>query len=164
MNKNQLKLYIDFKSPGAYLAVTPSLKLAEEFGLTVDWRPINTRQEELPPEPTHSDAANEEPEDRGATHRRVRALARRQTHELYAHLRDIPLRFPQEVGCTDLALATLAALDEPAEIKDRFVELAFESYWVKGDNRNDPTVVTGLLEQVGAATAAPQTDEVTTIL
>ena len=51
MNNNQLRLYIDFKSPGAYLAVTPSLKLAEEFGLTVDWRPINTRQEELPPEP-----------------------------------------------------------------------------------------------------------------
>src|ERR1700674_5016655 len=35
-----LIVYIDYKSPYAYLAVDPTYALAEELGLEVDWRPF----------------------------------------------------------------------------------------------------------------------------
>ncbi|HZP45132.1 MAG TPA: DsbA family protein [Candidatus Binataceae bacterium] len=34
-------VYIDFKSPYAYLAVAPTRALADELGLEIDWRPFN---------------------------------------------------------------------------------------------------------------------------
>ncbi len=35
-----LTVYIDFKSPYAYLAVEPTRRLAEELGITIDWQPF----------------------------------------------------------------------------------------------------------------------------
>ena len=35
-----LRVYIDFKSPFAYLAVEPTRSLAAELGITVDWLPF----------------------------------------------------------------------------------------------------------------------------
>ena len=35
-----LTVYIDFKSPYAYLAIEPARRLARELGITIDWRPF----------------------------------------------------------------------------------------------------------------------------
>ena len=35
-----LIVYVDFKSPYAYLAVDPTRALARELGVEVDWRPL----------------------------------------------------------------------------------------------------------------------------
>ena len=97
-----LRVYIDFKSPAAYLAFKPTLALAERKDLTLDWQPIRTRQQPVPAE-----AADE---DRGTTHRRVRAQARRDTHLFYAQVQGVPMRFPTGAFPeTDLALACLGA-------------------------------------------------------
>lgn len=39
MPARTLKLYIDYKSPYAYLAVAPAYRLAEETGVEIDWLP-----------------------------------------------------------------------------------------------------------------------------
>lgn len=39
MTKRSLTLYIDYKSPYAYLAKDPAYRLAEETGATIDWLP-----------------------------------------------------------------------------------------------------------------------------
>ena len=37
---NRLILYLDFKSPYAYLAKDPAKQLEREFGIEIDWRPL----------------------------------------------------------------------------------------------------------------------------
>ena len=39
MPVHTLKLYIDYKSPYAYLAKDPAYALAEETGVAIDWLP-----------------------------------------------------------------------------------------------------------------------------
>ena len=132
-----LEIFVDFKSPGSYLALAPALELAERLSLDIEWRPLQTRQESVP------EAAAEE--TRGETHRRVRAEARRRVHKKYAAIRDLPMKFPHHPGNSDLALAALLLLDHPLP----FIQGAFNAYWAKGADLNDAAVVDGLLQASG---------------
>ncbi|NNL84235.1 MAG: hypothetical protein HKP27_01195 [Myxococcales bacterium] len=129
-----LQVFIDFKSPAAYLAYQPTRALAKELGVTVDWQPIRTNQNSIP--------VKQADEDVRARHRRVRAKARRETHLHYAKVQNIPMQFPEPPGCTDLALAVLAELGSC----DPFVSRAFEAYWRDNMNLNEADVVQSLLE------------------
>lgn len=129
-----LQVFIDFKSPAAYLAQQPTRALAQELGVALDWQPINTRQKPIPTESVDEDVS--------ARHRRVRAIARRDTHLHYAKVQNLPMHFPESPGSTDLALAVLAALD----VRDAFVSRAFDAYWQDNLNLNDPEIVQSLLD------------------
>lgn len=133
-----LKFYIDFKSPAAYLAMKPTLLLIEKYGLAVTWRPYKTVQHAVPPRRS----TDQKPE----IHRRVRAIARRDAHLLYAGVQGIPMTFPQPPGETDLALAALTLIDSSPTA---YVQAAFTAYWADGVNLNDHAVVSRLLEQTG---------------
>ena len=133
---NTLRVYIDFKSPAAYLAFKPTLALAERKDLTLDWQPIRTRQQPVPAE-----AADE---DRGTTHRRVRAQARWDTHLFYAQVQGVPMRFPTGAfPDTDLALACLGALSNATQ----FIATCFEAYWTLGADLNHPETVANILQR-----------------
>ena len=43
-----IKAYIDFKSLECFLAIEPIILLAEEYGVTIDWRPFEKRMLEIP--------------------------------------------------------------------------------------------------------------------
>ena len=133
-----LTIYIDFKSPAAYLAMKPTLALIEKHALDVDWRPFKTVQQSVPPE----EPTDQKPE----IHRRVRALARRNTHLTYADVQGVPMNFQDPPGVTDLALA---ALTDVAGSPVDFIQAAFKAYWVDGADLNDPQVVAALLTDSG---------------
>jgi 2-hydroxychromene-2-carboxylate isomerase len=139
----QLDLYIDFGSPGAYLAFKPTLALITDFKLDVRWLPYATKQTPIP--------AVTADENRGETHRRVRATARQQTHLKYAHLQNTPMHFADEPGNTRLAMAALLYVQErstQARVED-FVTGAYHAYWADQLDLDDTTVITNLLEQSG---------------
>ncbi len=142
-----LRIYIDFKAPAAYLALKPTLAFLEEVGVAGEWRPFVTQQQPVPAEAPD--------EDRGATHRRVRALARQRTHLHYADVQGVTMHFPAGnfPGCT-LALAAMTLLSEPVP----FIEAAFASYWTLGEDLDDPAVVTRLLNEVNANAALDSLD------
>ncbi|MEM9571228.1 MAG: DsbA family protein [Pseudomonadota bacterium] len=141
-----LTVYIDFKSPGAYLAIAPTLELAERFGVAIDWRPFRTIERDVPK------LGNEETV--GESHRRVRAAALRAQSVKYAKRQGIDLNFPPQLGSTDLALGALASLDgDPLP----FINSAFSAYWDGHANLDDLEVVRELVaENGGAAIAEPQ--------
>ena len=60
-----LSVYLDFKSPGAYLAMSPTLALVERLSLEVDWKPFRVIERDVP-------KLGKE-ETVGESHRRVRA-------------------------------------------------------------------------------------------
>ena len=144
-----LDVYIDFKSPEAYLAFAPTLAL-QERGIAVRWLPYNTVQRGIPELPEQA--------TKGDIHRRIRAQLRVSTHQLYAKLRKLPMHFRDQPGVTYKALAALA--HQPFNAK--FVELAFDAYWNAQRDLDDASVVDELLERSGADLKFADIDKDTT--
>ncbi len=129
-----LTCYIDFKSAAAYLALKPTLSLADRLGVEVEWRPFVTVERDVP--------KLGQQETVGESHRRVRAASQRALAIKYAAHQEIDLRFPPELGATDLALGVLAEL--PGD-RLPFIRAGFEAYWTEHQNLNDPEVVAQML-------------------
>lgn len=129
-----LTIYIDFKSPGSYLAMRPALALANRHGVTLDWKPFRTVERDVPKLENKANV--------GETHRRVRAASRRSIHQKYAKIQGIDLQFPSETSDTDLALGSLALVKgNPIA----FIEAAFSAYWIDHADLNEIGVVQQLL-------------------
>ena len=137
-----LTVYLDFKSPGAYLAMSPTLALVDRLSLTVDWKPFRVIERDVP-------KLGKE-ETVGESHRRVRAESQRRLAVKYAAHQGIDLKFPEKAGVTDLALGVLGAIDG-----DRlpYMQAAFEAYWEAHADLDDPTVVLAILDKSGASLA-----------
>ena len=139
-NKSDIKLtlFIDFKSPAAYLALKPTLDLIKTYHLDVNWLPFPTKQSAI--------AIEQDNETKGETHRRVRAVQRQQMHEMYAKLSNTPMHFRPKPGNSDLALNVLANLSvDPTT----FVSRAYDAYWIEGKDLNDAVVVEQLVTDAG---------------
>jgi 2-hydroxychromene-2-carboxylate isomerase len=130
-----LTVYIDFKSPASYLALDPSLALAERLGIAVTWRPFRTHERDIPDHVVDESVA--------LIHRRVRAEAVRATHIKYAGLRGIDLRFAPVAHDTDLALGVLSELSgDPID----YIRAAFTAYWDRHLDLNTEQVVGDLIK------------------
>ena len=136
-----LTVYIDFKSPAAYLAMQPTLALATRLSLPLAWRPYKTVERDVP-------KLGKE-ETVGESHRRVRAASQRALAIKYAGHQGIDLRFPPKPGATDLALGVLAEIDgHPLP----YIQAAFSAYWDDHADLDDPEIVQKLVNQSGQLT------------
>jgi 2-hydroxychromene-2-carboxylate isomerase len=133
-----LTVTIDFKSPQSYLALGPTLELAQRRGLQLLWLPYETSQPTI--------AAERADETRGETHVRVRQQQRHSTCRKYAAVQGIAMRFPDAPGDTGCALAAmLYSQPDPTA----FVQAAFRAYWEEGRDLADPLVISDLLRSGG---------------
>jgi 2-hydroxychromene-2-carboxylate isomerase len=133
-----LEVYIDFKCAGSYLALDPTLAMAERTGVGIAWHPFSTAERDKPAE--GADAAVI------ASHHATREASKRAIHRKYAALRGIELKFPSHAGSADLALGALA------EIKGNplpYIRACFAAYWERHEGLDDPQVVAGLLAASG---------------
>lgn len=132
-----LTVYIDFKSADSYLALAPTVALAERLSIEIDWRPFRTVERDVPK--VHGQ------ETVGESHRRVRAASQQALAVKYAAHQGIDLRFPERAGETDLALGVLAQIRG-----DRlpFIRAAFAHYWDQHGNLNDVLEVQALVEEL----------------
>lgn len=137
-----LTVYIDFKSPQAYLAIAPTLALSERLPLNIAWRPFRTVERDVP-------KLGKE-ETVGESHRRVRASSQRALAAKYASHQGINLKFPETPGSTDLALAVLADCEgDPF----RYIQAAFAAYWERHADLNDPQIVRQIIADSGVTHA-----------
>jgi 2-hydroxychromene-2-carboxylate isomerase len=148
-----IDIYIDFKSPAAYLALAPTRALLKRTGVQATWHPFNTRLSTIPEQKAD--------ENKGEKHRRVRALARREVHLLYAEVQNLPMVFQDEPFQAELALAVLQSLDKGV---DTFIDAAFKAYWQDLKDLNDPKVVAALLQDLELNVPLPDTQSVSQIL
>lgn len=132
-----LTVTIDFKSPASYLALEPTLDLARETGIQIDWLPFATRP--------FSIAAEKTGETVGERHRRVRALSQRDTWLHYAAVQGRDMHFAETPAGSDAALAALAGIDgDPVP----FIRAAFAAYWTEQADLDDEMIVAALLSSV----------------
>ena len=133
-----LTVYIDFKSPAAYLAISPTLALAKRLDLAIDWKPFRAIEREVP--------KLGKQETVGESHRRVRAASQRALSVTYAAHQGIDLRVPPQPGSTDLALGVLLGIEgDPLP----FIRGALNAYWEAHADLDDMAVVHALLVESG---------------
>ncbi|MEO9599917.1 DsbA family protein [Parasphingorhabdus sp.] len=135
-----LTVFLDFKSPASFLALEPTLALARDTGVQIDWRPFSVRPLSIP--------AEKADETVGERHRRVRAIARRDTHLHYAAVQGRDMHFSDKPAGSDAALAALTTIEgDPVP----YMRAAFEAYWTGQTDLDDEAVVTALLSAQGIA-------------
>ena len=150
---NAIDIYIDFKSPAAYLALAPTRELLKRTGAHATWHPFNTRLSTIPEEKAV--------ENKGEKHRRVRAIARRDVHLLYAGVQNLPMVFQDQPFEAQLALAVLQDLNKDV---DRYIDAAFKSYWQDQQDLNNPDVVAALLQDLQLDMPVPDIQTVTRVI
>ena len=140
-----LSVFIDFKSPASFLALEPTLALAGETGVHIKWLPFSVRPFSIPEEKAD--------ETVGERHRRVRAIAQRDTHLHYAKVQGRKMHFSQTPAGSEAALAAMAGLDgDPVP----FIRAAFAAYWTEQADLDDQAVVAALLSSLRIPLPDPQ--------
>jgi 2-hydroxychromene-2-carboxylate isomerase len=142
MATRDLRIYIDFKSPYAYLAKEPAYDLEREFGVEFRWLPYVLRIPEF-----LGTVEGRNPHQ----WRRVRYSymdARR-----LANRRGLTVRGPQKIF--DSALVSIGMIyAERRGVMRRFMDLAFERFWKREFDIENVAAVSAALADSGADPAA----------
>ena len=137
-----LRFYIDYKSPYAYLTKDPVYDLEREFGIAFTWLPINLY---IPDFLGTVEGRNDH------QWRRVRYSymdARR-----LANRRGLTVRGPQKLFDTSIASIGMIYAQRRGTFR-KYNDLTFERFWKRELDIEDREVVRRVLEESGAETAA----------
>ena len=138
-----LTVYIDYKSPYAYLAMVPTRALARDLGLTLDWRPYSLRIENF----------------LGAVETRNPHQWRRVKYSYMdarrlANEQGLIVRGPQKLFDSAIAhTGMLFAADAGAEVLERYHDIIFEGFFKRELDIEIEAEVTEALRQAGAPAA-----------
>ncbi len=141
MPKREITVYVDYKSPYAYLAVGPAWSLANEYDVRLNWLPYIL---DIPVYLGSVEARNDH------QWRRVRYSymdARR-----LANRRGLIVRGPQKIF--DSSLAAIGMLfAKQQNVFRAYNALTFERFWKRDLDIEEVAVVKGVLDDAGADTA-----------
>lgn len=135
-----LTVALDIRYPQAYLALHPTLRLAESMGIEVDWLP-------LPAAPLKAPTAPGPEDDRSILHRRHRAHAIAREIETYAGVQGLVLEEIYRDPPTDaFMMAWLYVRVHDAARLPRFLAESFRAYWARELDVADVSGMVGIVE------------------
>jgi 2-hydroxychromene-2-carboxylate isomerase len=148
-----LIVYIDFKSPYAFVAKDPTYAIEDQLGIEIDWRPLTLDI------PSYLGSARLNDEGRVVESRRssdqwsqVRYAYR--DARRYAALRGYTLRGTVKIWDTSLAhIGMLWAKRQGRAVLRRYTDLVYERFWRRELDVEDLGVVAGALREAGAGDA-----------
>src|SRR3954452_13478114 len=138
MPTREITIYIDYKSPYAYLAVGPALSLENEYDLRLEWLPYVL---EIPLYLGSVEARNEH------QWRRVRYSymdARR-----LANRRGLVVRGPQKIFDSSLVAVAMLFAQRHGCFR-RYNDLVFERFWKRELDIEDRRAIQAVLQESGA--------------
>jgi len=143
-------VYIDYKSPYAYLAKDPAYELARDFPVRLDWLPYRLDIPSFLGSARLDERGRVIEESRNAHQwRRVKYSymdCRRQ-----ARKRGLVIRGTQKIWDSWLALiGMLYAKQQDDAVLRRYHDMTFERFWKRELDIEDPAVVTAVLAEAGA--------------
>lgn len=139
---SELTVYIDVKSPYAYLAIAPTRALAAEFDIAPVWKPYTL---EIPDFLGAVETRNEH------QWRRVRYSymdARRLANQV-----GLTVRGPQKIFDSSIAHIGMLRAQEQGRF-EAYIDRVFERFWKRELEIEDPAVIASVLEEAGV----PATD------
>jgi len=147
-----LIVYVDYKSPYAYLAIDPTERVAAALGIAVDWRPLTLDI------PSYLGSAKLDEKGNVAESRRSAGqwaqvkYAYRDARR-YASLRGITVRGTTKIWDTRLAgVGMLFAKAQCDAVLRRYSAAVFERFWKRELDVEDPAVIESALREAGADT------------
>ena len=148
--KPVVTVYIDFKSPYAYLAKDPARDLERRFDIALDWLPYILDIPSYLGSATLDAEGNVIEENRNAHQwRRVRYSymdCRRQ-----ARKRGLVIRGTQKIWDSTLAAAgMLYAKRQGQDALRRYIDITFERFWKRELDIENPAVIESVLAEAGS--------------
>jgi 2-hydroxychromene-2-carboxylate isomerase len=145
-----LTVYIDFKSPYAFLAIEPTRHLAQALGIEVDWRPF------VLDIPSYLGSAQLDRSGRVASQSRSDNQWSKVKYAYYdcrryANLRGLTLRGTEKIWDTSLAaIGMLWAKARGDDILKRYIDAIYQPFWRRELDVEDCAVIQRVLLDVGA--------------
>jgi len=145
-------VYIDFKSPYAYLAKDPARDLECRFDITLDWLPY------ILDIPSYLGSARLDAEGRIVEENRNAHQWRRVRYSYMdcrrqARKRGLVIRGTQKIWDSTLAAAGLLyAKRRGPDTLRRYIDITFERFWKRELDIEDPSVIEAVLSEAGADT------------
>jgi 2-hydroxychromene-2-carboxylate isomerase len=149
--KPVVTIYIDFKSPYAFLATDPARDLERRFDVSLDWLPY------ILDIPSYLGSAKLDAEGRIVEENRNAHQWRRVRYSYVdcrrqARKRGLVIRGTQKIWDSTLAAAgMLYAKRQGADALRRYIEITFERFWKRELDIEDPAVIQSVLAESGAA-------------
>jgi 2-hydroxychromene-2-carboxylate isomerase len=147
-----LIVYIDYKSPYAYLAIAPTYALAEELGIEIDWRPFTLDIASYlgSAKLNHEGKVVEEQRSAGQW---LRVKYAYRDVRRYGSMRGIIVRGTVKIWDTSLAgIAMLWAKAQGPAVLRAYTSITYERFWKRELDVEDLAVIEGVLEEAGATT------------
>lgn len=147
-----LVVYVDLKSPYAFIAKDPTREMAERLGIAVDWRPLSLDI------PSFAGSAKLDSGDKVAESARSASQwtwVKYSYHDArrYARLRGLTLRGTVKIWDTTLAgIGMLWAKAHGDDVLARYLDLTFEPFWKRELDAESMEVIEAVLRRSGAGT------------
>ncbi len=145
-----LIVYLDFKSPYAYLAKDPTYQLEDDFGIEIDWRPLALNI------PSYLGSAKTSKSGKVVESQRsnYQWSAVRYAYmdaKRYARLKDILLYGTQKIWDSSLAgIGMLFAKDQGRTVLKAYIDRVYERFWRRELDIEDINVLEAALAAAGA--------------
>jgi 2-hydroxychromene-2-carboxylate isomerase len=150
---SDLQVFIDFKSPYAFIAKDLTYALEAEFGIEIDWYPLTLNIGSYLGTAKKNDAGKVVESKRSGNQWLSVKYAYKDARR-YANLRGLTLKGTQKIWDTSLAgIAMLWAKEQGHDVLKQFIDISFERFWRRELDLEDIEVVTGLLSESGATVA-----------
>jgi len=148
MPSKTLDIYIDIKSPYAYLSMAPAWTFERDFEITLNWLPFTLDIASYRGSAEVDDARHVLHEDRSAYQwRRVRYTymdARR-----HANLRGLTILGTQKIWDSTLAGIGMLTAKEHGVLRT-YMDIVFERFWRRELDIEDEAVIAAVLDEAGA--------------
>lgn len=145
-----LIVYIDYKSPYAYLAIGPTYHMLDELGIEADWRPLTLD--------IASYAGSAKTDGKGQVLKSERSPKQWQSVKYayrdckrYARARGLQLLGTTKIWDSSLAgIGLLWCKRHGQQVTRRYTELTYERFWVRELDIEDASVVSAMVAEAGA--------------
>jgi 2-hydroxychromene-2-carboxylate isomerase len=146
-------VYIDYKSPYAYLAKDLAYELARDFPVQLDWLPYDLDLADFMGSARVDDTGRVIEEQR-TPHQWRRVKYSYMDCRRQARKRGLVIRATQKIWNSQTALiGLLYAKREGEAVLRRYNDITFERFWKRELDIEDSAVVTAVLAEAGAETA-----------
>ena len=149
---SQLKVYIDYKSPYAYIAKDPTYLLEREFGIEIDWYPLTLNIASFLGTAKKQRSGKVTENNRSPRQWLAVKYAYRDTRR-YAELRGLTLYGTKKIWDTSLAgIGMLWAKGQGHDVLKRYTDATYLKFWKQELDVENPAVIVAQLREAGADT------------
>lgn len=149
-SSSPLIVYIDYKSPYAYLAVAPTYAMGRDLGIEIDWRPFTLDITSYLGS-ARLDISGKVAESQRSAGQWTKVKNAYHDVRRYGSLRNAIVRGTTKIWDSSLAgLAMLWAKEQGPTILRDYMAIIYERFWKRELDIEDRAVIEGVLKESGA--------------